>query len=52
MLLGKGVERVLLNHKEAIFEIIPELKACDGFLQNSKFHAYDVYTHIVKSVAL
>ena len=51
-LLGKGVERVLLNHKSVIFEVIPELKLCDGFSQNTKFHAYDVYEHTVKSVAL
>ncbi len=51
-LLGKGVERVLLNHKNVIFEVIPELKLCDGFSQNTKFHAYDVYEHTVKSVAL
>ncbi len=51
MLTGKGVERVLTSHKSVIFEIIPELSKCDGFLQNSIYHAYDVYTHTVKSVA-
>lgn len=50
-LLGKGVERVLTLYKSVIFEVIPKLKLCDNFNQNSKFHAYDVYTHIVKSVA-
>ena len=52
ILLGRGVERVLTNYKEIIFEVIPELRACDGFNQNSKFHAYDVYVHTVKSVAM
>ncbi|MBR5439794.1 MAG: CCA tRNA nucleotidyltransferase [Clostridia bacterium] len=52
ILLGKGVEEVLLNFKEVFFVIIPELKKCDRFLQKSKYHAYDVYTHTVKSVAL
>ena len=52
MLLGDGVERVLTLYKEIIFEVIPELKPCDGFLQNSIYHAYDVYIHTVKSVAL
>ncbi|MBO5926447.1 MAG: CCA tRNA nucleotidyltransferase [Clostridia bacterium] len=51
ILLGDGVERVLLDFKEVFFTIIPELKSCDGFLQKSKYHDYDVYTHIVKSVA-
>ncbi len=52
LLLGDGVERVLSLYKEIIFEVIPELKLCDNFNQNSKFHAYDVYIHTVKSVAI
>lgn len=52
MLLGDGVERVLLKHKRAIFEVIGELQRCDGFEQNSKFHAYDVFVHTAKAVAL
>lgn len=52
ILVGKGVENVLLNFKEVFFTIIPELKKCDRFMQKSKYHAYDVYTHTVKSVAL
>lgn len=51
LLLGVGVKDVLLKHREIIFEVIPELKKCDGFEQNSKFHSYDVYTHIANSVA-
>ena len=50
LLQGKGVGKVLIENKEVIFEIIPELKVCDGFDQKSKYHCYDVYTHIVKSV--
>ena len=52
ILLGRGVERVLSDYREIIFEVIPELKDCSGFNQNSKFHAYDVYIHTVKSVAI
>ncbi len=52
ILMGDGVERVLLKYKEVIFTIIPELKESDEFLQLSKYHSYDVYTHIVKSIAL
>ncbi|MBE5743220.1 MAG: CCA tRNA nucleotidyltransferase [Clostridiales bacterium] len=50
ILVGKGAERVLLSHREVIFEVIPELKLCNGFSQNTKYHAYDVYEHIVHSV--
>ncbi len=50
LLVGKGVGRILLEFKEVFFHLIPKLKDCDGFMQKSKFHCYDVYTHIVKSV--
>ncbi|MBO7214480.1 MAG: hypothetical protein J6V66_03170, partial [Clostridia bacterium] len=52
LLLGKGVESVLTKHKNVIFTVIPELKLCDGFDQNTKYHSFDVYMHTVKSVAL
>ena len=52
ILMGDGVEKVLLKYKEIIFTIIPELKSCDNFLQQNKYHVYDVYTHIVKSISL
>lgn len=51
ILMGDGVERVLLKYKEVIFTIIPKLKESDGFDQKNKYHVYDVYTHIVKSIA-
>ncbi len=50
-LLGDNVEYVLLNFKEVFFTLFNDLRYCDGFDQKSKFHSYDVYTHIVKSVA-
>ena len=52
ILMGDGVEKVLLKYKEIIFTIIPELKSSDNFLQQNKYHVYDVYTHIVKSISL
>ncbi len=50
LLLGKGVGRILREFKDVFFHLIPKLKPCDGFNQLSKFHSYDVYNHIVKSV--
>lgn len=35
----------LENNKKRIFEIIPELKAEDGFDQKSSWHIYDVWRH-------
>ena len=51
ILLGDNVEEVLLKYKKVFFSIINKLELCDGFDHKSKFHSYDVYTHIVKSVA-
>lgn len=51
LLTGDSAEDVLLKYREVIAVIIPELKVCFDFPQNSKWHIYDVYTHTVKSVA-
>lgn len=51
LLLGDNVENVMLNFKSVFTTIIPELLPCVDFEQNTKWHLYDVYTHIVKSVA-
>lgn len=52
LLLGDDVERVLTEYRDVIAVIIPEIKPCFECGQNSKWHLYDVYTHIVKSVAI
>lgn len=51
LLCGKNVEKILTDYKEVIFEIIPELRATDGFEQHSPYHVYDVWTHTTKVVA-
>ena len=52
LLLGDNCEKVLLEYRDIIAVIIPELEPCFDYPQNSKWHIYDVYTHMVKSVAL
>lgn len=52
LLLGDNAEKVLLDYRDVIAVIIPELVPCFDYPQNTKWHIYDVYTHIVKSVAL
>ncbi len=49
-LLGENVTNTLLNCKEIITEVIPELKNCVGFNQNNPWHRYDVYEHIARAV--
>lgn len=50
LLLGVNCEKILLEFKDVIGVIIPELIPCFSCEQNTKWHLYDVYTHIVKSV--
>ncbi len=51
ILLGDDAERILLQFSDVIFEIIPELERTYNVQQNSPYHVYDVWHHIVKSVA-
>lgn len=52
LLLGKDSEKILLEFSDVIFEIIPELKETFGLSQNCPYHIYNVWEHIVKSVAV
>ncbi len=51
MLCGKGVLDILLEYKDVMAVIIPELEPCIGFNQNNPYHIYDVYNHIAHAVA-
>lgn len=51
LLLGDGAEKILTEFSEVIFEIIPELKLTENTYQNCPYHVYNVWHHIVKSVA-
>lgn len=51
MLCGKGVLDILLEYKDVIAVIIPELEPCIGFEQNNPYHIYDIYDHIAHAVA-
>lgn len=42
---------ILYNYCDVINEIIPEMYACIGFEQHSKYHDKTVYGHIVATVA-
>lgn len=51
MLCGEGILDILLEYKDVIAVIIPELGPCIGFEQNNPYHIYDVYDHIAHAVA-
>ncbi len=50
LLSGSYADDVLIKYADVIFEIIPELAPCYKFEQHSKWHAFDVYEHIVRAV--
>lgn len=45
----KAVERVLLDFREVVCAVLPELEPCVDYDQTSPYHAYDLYTHSVKT---
>lgn len=51
LLNGKDVKRVLLDYRDIIAVFIPELIPTFDFPQNTPYHCYDVYTHMVYTVA-
>jgi len=51
-LLGEKVYDILLEFKEIIIFLIPEVKDMVGFKQHNPYHIYDVYKHTLKAVEL
>jgi len=51
MLLSYDVYDQLKQNEQVIFKLIPELKMCKGFEQNSKWHIFDVYEHTLHVVS-
>ena len=52
LLCGDFCEQILLDYRDVLAVVMPELEPCFDFPQHSKWHIYDVYTHIVKSTAI
>ncbi len=51
MLCGKNAAFVLSDFSPVLAEIIPELAPTFGFDQHSPHHCYDIFTHLVQTVA-
>ncbi len=51
LLCGKGVKRVLLQHREVLAVVLPELVACFDLQQTNPYHYLTVYEHTVETVA-
>lgn len=50
LICGKNCVDVMLNYREIIGQIIPEMNVCFDFSQHSPYHKYSVYEHIVRAV--
>lgn len=50
LLLGENVFDVLMEYREVVGVVIPELLAIFHIPQNTKWHIYDVWEHTCKSV--
>ncbi len=48
---GEYALTILLQYKEVIGHVIPELGKCILFNQNNKYHIYDVYDHIAHALS-
>lgn len=48
-LCGKNVSSALLNYKEVLAVVIPEIKPMFNCEQNNPHHIYDVWTHTAKT---
>ncbi|MCC8074099.1 MAG: HD domain-containing protein [Clostridiales bacterium] len=50
LLLGENVFNVLVEYKDIIVTILPEMQAIYNVPQNTKWHIYDVWNHTAKAV--
>lgn len=50
LLCGIRASDILLEYKDVVFEILPELEKMNNCIQNHERHIYDVWGHTVKAV--
>lgn len=50
LLCAKDPARILIDYRDVMAVIIPQLEPCFDLAQNNPHHCCDVYTHICKSV--
>lgn len=52
LLCGQNVTQVLLRFPDILCVFIPEIRPAIGFLQHSRFHRYDVWSHTAHTVGI
>lgn len=50
LICGVNVVDTMLEYRDIIGQIIPEIRSCFDFEQHSKYHKYNVYEHIVRAI--
>ncbi len=50
LLMGENVFNVLVQYREVLAVVIPEIEHIFNITQNTSWHIYDVWTHTAKSV--
>ncbi len=50
LLCGRDPARILIEYRDVMAVLIPQLEPCFDLAQNNPHHCWDVYTHICKSV--
>lgn len=50
IIFGQRAADILLKYSDVVSTIVPEIAPCIGFVQNNKFHKYDVYEHMVRAM--
>lgn len=51
LIAGVGAVRILRDYHDVIAQFLPELEACVGFAQNSKYHHLDVFEHSLEALS-
>ncbi|MBQ9132070.1 MAG: CCA tRNA nucleotidyltransferase [Clostridia bacterium] len=51
LICGVGAVRILEEYRDVVAQIIPELEACMGFDQHTRYHCYDVYGHTLRALS-
>lgn len=51
LICGVNAPAILREFSDVIGEFLPELSACVGFAQNSKYHCYDVFEHTLVALS-
>lgn len=50
MLVGAGIQDVLIRYSEVLGTVLPEILPCCGFDQYTRYHLYDVWGHTAAAV--